>query len=93
MLKAIIAIALVPLALVVLTESGLAQLTQANAPESQGRRICRVSQETGKLAARRRVCLTRAEWERAGEEQRRVGRLILDTLDSCANRGEGGPCG
>ncbi len=93
MLKAIVAIVAVPASLVALSASGLAQMSQANAPESQGRRICRSTQETGKLASRRRVCLTRAEWERAGEEQRRVGRLILDTLDSCRARAEGGNCG
>ena len=92
MFRAIAAAIAVPASLFVLTATGLAQMSQRDAPESQGRRICRSMEETGKLAARRRVCLTKAEWDRAAEEHRRVGRHILDTLDSCANRGEGGPC-
>ncbi|MGE0179620.1 MAG: hypothetical protein AB7O91_07360 [Sphingomonas sp.] len=93
MFRAIAAVALVPASLVVLTASGLAQMTQRDAPESEGRRICRIQGETGKLAARRRVCLTKAEWDRTAEEQRKTSRYILDTLDSCQNRAENGPCG
>ena len=67
-------------------------MTQKDAPESQGRRICRYQGETGWVAARRRVCLTRAEWERVAEEQRKSSRHLLDGLDSCGNRGDGGTC-
>lgn len=78
--------------LVILSDSGIAQMTQKDAPESQGRRICRTQGETGWVAARRRVCLTRAEWERVSEEQRKSSRHLLDAVDSCARRGEGGSC-
>jgi len=90
MLRFFLAAAIVPASLVVLSASGVAQMTQRDAPESQGRRICRVQGETGKLASRRRVCLTRAEWDRAAEEQRKTSRYILDAVDSCADRANGG---
>jgi len=91
--KMLIAIAAVPLSLVALDVAGVAQMTQANAPESKGRRICRTQGETGWVAARRRVCLTRAEWDRVAEEQRKSSRHILESVgDSCRNRAEGGPC-
>lgn len=93
MKRALIAAAAVSLSLFALDAASLAQMTQKNAPESQGRRICRTQGETGWVAARRRTCLTRAEWDRVAEEQRKSSRYITETLDSCANRGEGGPCG
>ncbi|MGQ0659372.1 hypothetical protein [Sphingosinicella sp.] len=93
MLRALIAGVAIPLSLIALDASSLAQMTQKDAPESKGRRICRTQGETGWVAARRRVCLTKAEWDRTAEEQRRGSRYILEGLDSCRNRGEGGPCG
>ena len=92
MKRAMISAAVVSLSLFALDAASIAQMTQKDAPESQGRRICRYQGETGWVAARRRVCLTRAEWERVGEEQRKASRHLLDGLDSCANRAEGGPC-
>ena len=89
---ALIAALAVPFSLVALDAAGVAQMTQANAPESKGRRICRTQGETGWVAARRRVCLTRAEWDRVAEEQRKSSRNILEGLDGCQNRAEGGSC-
>lgn len=93
MWRALVAGIVVPLSLIALDAASLAQMTQKDAPESKGRRICRTQGETGWIAARRRTCLTKAEWERVAEEQRRGSRYILDAIDSCANRAEGGPCG
>jgi hypothetical protein len=90
MLKAFVAAVAVPASLVALTASGLAQMTQRDAPESEGRRICRSMEETGKLAARRRVCLTKAEWDRTAEEQRKVAQAWVTATDSCADRANGG---
>lgn len=90
MIRALIAAVTVPASLVALTASGLAQMTQRDAPESQGRRICRSMDETGKLAARRRVCMTKAEWDRAAEEQRKVGQAWVTATDSCSDRANGG---
>ena len=91
--KIILAALLATGSTVVLTRTGVAQMTQANSGESKERRICRYTDVTGKLSLRRRVCLTKAEWDRAHEEQRRVGQEFVETLDSCRNRAEGGPCG
>ena len=92
MKRALITAAAVSLSLFALDASSIAQMTQKDAPESQGRRICRTQGETGWVAARRRVCLTKAEWDRTAEEQRRSSRHILENLDSCQNRAEGGTC-
>jgi hypothetical protein len=92
MRKLLLSAAIVATSIVALTESGVAQMTQSGAREAEGRRICRYTDVTGKIAARRRVCMTRAEWDRAAEEQRKVGQTFVSTLDSCGNRGNGGPC-
>lgn len=93
MLRVMIAAIVVPLSLIALDAAGVAQMTQANAPESKGRRICRTQGETGWIAARRRTCLNKAEWDRVAEEQRKSSRHILESVgDSCATRGEGGRC-
>ena len=68
--------------------AGAAQMTQSGSSESQGRRICRYVDETGKLAARRRVCLTREEWNRVAEEQRRSSQSALSAVESCGARAE-----
>lgn len=91
--KVMLAALIVTGSTVVLTETGVAQMTQTSSREAQGRRICRYTDVTGKLSMRRRVCLTKAEWDRAHEEQRKVGQEFVETLDSCRNRGNGGPCG
>lgn len=93
MRRLIIAALLVTGSLVTLSEGGIAQMTQGGAPEAQGRRICRYMDETGKIAARRRVCMTKAEWDRTAEEQRKVGQVFVQQVDSCQNRANGGPCG
>lgn len=93
MRRLIIAALLVTGSLVALSEGGVAQMTQSGAPEAQGRRICRYMDVTGKIAARRRVCMTRGEWERTAEEQRKVGQVFVQQVDSCQNRANGGPCG
>ena len=90
--KIMLAALLVTGSTVVLTETGVAQMSQANSRESKGRRICRYTEVTGKLSLRRRVCLTKAEWDRAHEEHRRVGQEFVETLDSCRTRGEGSGC-
>lgn len=77
---------------VAFSEVGIAQMTQGGAPEAQGRRICRYMDVTGKMAARRRVCMTKAEWDRTAEEQRKVGQIFVQQVDSCQNRANGGPC-
>jgi len=91
-MRVLIATATVAGSLVAMNAAGFAQMSQASSKEHEGRRICRTSQETGKLASRRRVCLTQAEWDRAAEEGRRSGQEWVDTLDSCRNRANGGPC-
>lgn len=75
-----------------LSETGIAQMTRTDSPEAEGRRICRYMDVTGKIAARRRVCMTKAEWDRAHEEQRRVGQEFVENLDSCQRRAETGGC-
>ena len=80
MLKAAIAIVAVPASLIALTVSGVAQI---DAPDGD-------SDENGKLAARRRVCLTKMEWDRVAEEQRRVGQAWITATDSCRDRANGG---
>lgn len=76
--------------LAALSSSGFAQMTQSGAREAEGRRICRYVDETGRLAARRRVCMTRGEWERVAEEQTKTSRSLLNAVDSCARRADGG---
>ncbi len=90
MRRLILAALVVSGSLVVLSEGGVAQMTQSSAPEAQGRRICRYMDVTGKIAARRRVCMTKAEWDRTAEEQRRVGQVFVQQVDSCRDRANGG---
>ena len=90
MLKAAIAIVAVPASLIALTVSGVAQTGSSGSTEDKERRICRSMEETGKLAARRRVCLTKMEWDRVAEEQRRVGQAWITATDSCRDRANGG---
>ena len=92
MLRVMVAAAMVAGSLVAMSATGVAQMSQASSKEHEGRRICRSTQVTGKLAARRRVCLTKAGWDRAAEEQRKVGQQWITATDSCGNRGEGGVC-
>ena len=92
MLRAIISGSVVAFSLLALGATGVAQASEDPSSEPEGRRICRSVQETGKLASRRRVCLTRAEWDRAAEEHRKTGQSWITATDSCAARGEGGPC-
>ena len=58
--------------------------------QPQERRICRAMERPGSLAGSRRVCMTRAEWERQAEQARRDGEEMIAGRDSCTNRGEGG---
>lgn len=90
MLRAIVAVVAVPAALIALSASGIAQMSQTTSPEHEGRRICRYMDEPGKLAGRRRVCMTKAEWDRTAEEQRRVGQAWVTATDSCRDRANGG---
>lgn len=92
MRKLLLCGAVIATSLVALSETGIAQMTQSDAREAEGRRICRYSDVTGKIAARRRICMTRAEWDRTAEEQRKVGQAWVQAVDSCGNRGNGGPC-
>ena len=89
-MKSLAAAAIVAGSVFALHAAGVAQMTQADSGESQGRRICRYMDETGKLAARRRVCMTKAEWDRTAEEQRRSGQQIISSMDSCGARADGG---
>ena len=89
-MRFVFAAAIVAGSLFTLNAESLAQMTQSNAPESQGRRICRYMDESGRLAARRRVCMTKAEWDRTAEEQRKSGQMMVDAVDSCSARAEGG---
>lgn len=90
MLRTAIAAFVVPVSLVALSATGVAQMSQTTSKEHEGRRICRYMDEIGKLAARRRVCMTKAEWDRTAEEQRRVGQAWVTAVDSCADRANGG---
>lgn len=76
--------------LITLSETRAAQVSQAISNERGDRRICRSMEETGKLAARRRVCMTKAEWDRVAEEQRRVVQTWVTAIDSCRDRANGG---
>ncbi len=44
--------------------------TQPAAKQTEDRQICRRMQESGSLARVRRVCYTRAQWDRLAEQQR-----------------------
>lgn len=44
--------------------------TQPAAKQTEERQICRRVQESGSLARVRRVCYTRAQWDRLAEQQR-----------------------
>ena len=77
-------------ALFAISSTGIAQMSQVDSKEHEGRRICRSTQETGKLASRRRVCLTRAEWDRAAEEHRKNGQAWVTASDACRDRANGG---
>lgn len=92
MRKLLLSGAVVAVSVVALSETGVAQMTQSGAREAEGRRICRYTDVTGKIAARRRVCMTKAEWDRTAEEQRKVGQAWVQAVDSCGNRGNGGAC-
>ena len=92
MRKLIFSAVLVVGSLTALSQAGVAQMTQKDSREADERRICRNTQVTGKLAASRRVCLTKAEWDRAHEEQRKVAQRAVHALDSCSARAEGGGC-
>jgi hypothetical protein len=86
MKRQILAAGLVAAAPLALHEAGSAQMTQRDAREAEGRRICQTHQVTGKLAARRRICLTKAEWDRVAEEQRSsLSRNWLGGGSSCRN--------
>lgn len=72
------------------TVAAQAQTTPAPADQQQERRICRAMDRPGSLAGSRRVCMTRAEWDRAAEQARRTGEMMIAGQDSCAARAEGG---
>ena len=81
----------VPLALVASAAAGMAETaTPSGKSEDQPRRICRVVDSSGSLAGRRRVCLTREDWDRSAEEHRRRGEDWVRGQDSCNQRAEGG---
>lgn len=86
-----LAAVLVPVSIAALSAAGLAQTAspEANDPAKQ-RRICRNVANPGSLAGRRRVCLTREEWDRSAEEHRRRGEEWIRAQDSCSLRAEGG---
>ena len=91
-LKVFAAVLAVGGAQVALSSPSTAQLTQKRTSDGSERRICRYTQVTGKLSRGRRVCLTRAEWERVAEEQRKSTQAWLQVNDSCARRAEGEFC-
>ena len=90
--KALLAALIVSGSLFALSSPSAAQLTQTRKSDGSERRICRYTEVTGRLSKGRRVCLTRAEWERVAEEQRKSARAWLQAIDSCGTRGEGGAC-
>jgi hypothetical protein len=84
MRRIVLAVAVTVCSVVALNDAGVAQMTQAGSREAEGRRICRYSDVTGKLSLRRRVCLTKAEWDRVAEEQRlSVTRSWLQGVTGC----------
>lgn len=93
MRKTLVAALLVAGSLAALEGPSLAQLTQSRPDRANERRICRMMQVTGKIAAGRRVCLTRAEWDRAAEEQQRVARQAMNGIGSCTNESSSSPSG
>ena len=92
MIRTAFAFLLVPLSLVALAPAGGAGPAPSDKKADPNKRICRSMDVTGKLAARRRVCMTRAEWERNAEEGRKAGQRFIDASDACRGRGEGGAC-
>jgi hypothetical protein len=72
-----------PASLFALSTPGVAQVNQPAPRENEERRICRSMEVTGKLAARRRICMTRAGWERLAEDERRSAQSFVSALDSC----------
>jgi hypothetical protein len=81
----------VPASLALVAVAALAETaTPPVNPAEKERRICRRIENPGTLAGSRRVCLTRAEWERSAEEHRRRGEEWVRSLDACNQRAEGG---
>ena len=89
-MKALLAAAAVTVSLAVLSGPSTAQLTRSETSDGSERRICRYTQVTGKLSRGRRTCLTRAEWDRVAEEQRKSAQPWLQAVDSCRDRANGG---
>ncbi|MGQ0661507.1 hypothetical protein [Sphingosinicella sp.] len=52
----------------------------AGNPNDPNRLICRRMPETGSLAATRRQCYTRAEWDRIAESQQSGAQRVIDGL-------------
>ncbi|WP_444854429.1 hypothetical protein [Sphingosinicella sp.] len=46
--------------------------------------------EPGRLAGSRRVCLSRADWERMADAARQQAEQMTDGMDSCRLRADGG---
>lgn len=70
---------------------GQTQATPQSGPQPPAeRRICRSLSEPGRLAGSRRVCMSRANWERMADNARQQGEQMTDGMDSCRLRAEGG---
>jgi hypothetical protein len=64
----------------------------ASKPAADGKKervICKRQTRIGSLVAASRVCLTKKEWDRAQVVAQETAR---GAIDSCRNRGSGGPC-
>jgi hypothetical protein len=89
MSRLMIATALSPILLLAFTAQAQTTVGQPAQPAPE-RRICRAMEQPGSLAGSRRVCMTRAEWDRLAENARRTGEMMTAGQDSCAARAEGG---
>lgn len=54
--------------------------TTATKPDSGEKLVCKRVQEIGKLASRKRVCLTPAEWDQVSRQGQELGRSMQPAL-------------
>ena len=52
----------------------------ADKPEAAEKLVCKRIQEIGKLASRKRVCLTPAEWDQVSRQGQELGRSMQPAL-------------
>lgn len=83
---------LIVVAMLVLSAPAAAERPKRDAPEqttdSRDKVICKRFADTGSLVSSKRICKTKADWQRERDALREVGRST-----SCGNVGNGESCG